>query len=477
MSFNIDDGTLLLVSGIGETSYSVQEPEVIAINSTDGQLSHCHQDPMFNATQPPIEMTSATGGLLNLPANYSKFQTYYRYTPVICGGEETRDCFSLGPQQDNYLGTLDLYRIGAASVSIRGGSVLWVTGGETGTGSHTLDSSELLDVVATTTITTTTSTTTTTAATSLLTARSGPDLPRPASGHCLEVVSESVAIFYGGKSTKDIHPYKEAWTLDLQQLTEWGTGWSQLNSMTVAREKHSCGVIREATGLIAERKIVVAAGGCNWVDGKGKAATGNVEMLHTYGSKVSLTWVPGPPMPEPVCNAASDALPDGTRLFVAGGLKKPGFPWTISDLVQSLQCPTIDSCQWTTVDIQLSQLRFRGVGFGIPLIQKRDFSFEETTYVPFTCQGIFTLLFYFLRLRCMFQSNVPLLGMGSVTVTTILPSVCMMEGTAVRFPLTSAPIAARKRHVIVTIQKMTIAGYHVTPQREGTTFAMASTTG
>ncbi len=386
-----------MATGIEGYDYSsvTSVTEVIAVSSK-GEVAHCNQfmgfDGLFDS---PVELKQATGGLLRLPVSLQEdpVQNYYQSVPVFCGGNwnyalASRVCYRLGAAFEDPIGVLIQERSQAASVSINNGSTLWVTGGEyqefNGLEyfSNPLDTTEYLDVIyedkdkvgldleldSMSLISTL-----------------GPRLPTMMRGHCLEMISDKLVILYGGYNYAQ--EFSKAWTFDLdKQNNPDGEDWVEIASMSLARDRHSCGVLRDALSP-KERKIVVAAGGCAGGGAHfGLVIRDSVELLHANGEVLALKWATGPQMPEPLCGAASATIKDGTRLFVVGGVTDfTVFPEEKSNSVYYLQC-RLTLCEWTTVDLELLSPRSGAVAMIVPLIDKRNFSLEETT-LPFPCQG------------------------------------------------------------------------------------------
>ncbi len=369
-------------------------PETIAVSS-NGSIALCQklQDGIgYN----PVMVQRATGGLLEMPAHGD---SYYQYTPVICGGTRYSDvdnyewldyhCYQLAVGQfgttDTVIGTMSQVRFGAASVTIRLGSTLWVSGGGTIQAPH--DSTEYLDIDKSAS---------TLAPDKILKSRPGPRMPRALMGHCLEMVTEDLAILYGGwESIGGGRPTRQSWTLDLDEPTinlDNTDSWTERATMAMRRERHSCGVLRDAASP-EDRKIIVAAGGCSHhvgghADGQ-VLVTDSVELLHTNGPVFALNWLPGPKMPAPLCGAAATSSAPmsgkGTRMYVAGGVTDfSEAPWQVSGSVYSLQCRWT-LCEWAILALDLLEPRAMAVAMIVPLINQRDFSID--TPLPIPCQG------------------------------------------------------------------------------------------
>ncbi len=316
-SKKVDDWTMVFATGSNADLFTYEYgPEVMAVAGETGEVSRCKSDRFFNdeLDDSLVEhyrclMEEATGGIVKF--DYTATQKYYRYTPVVCDDDA---CYMLGefPGDQGAQGSLVAYfwntpRIGAASVSINNYATLWVTGGSYEVTTEFLDVNPGLYLDQT----------------------MGPNLPIPIKGHCLDIIKDDKAgtkvILYGGKSSPGVFR-KDAWTIDLVDGDASG-GWTPIPSMSLTRERHSCGVIQALTSKEEEAVvIVVAAGGCSF-DVKGMV-TDSVELLHVLhvrnGTQTVVDsandnqWVSGPSMPEALCGATSATLPDRSRMYVAG---------------------------------------------------------------------------------------------------------------------------------------------------------------
>ncbi len=374
----VADGTLIVATGVTDVNCYVKYTALLAI-SYNGSVSRCNEGSYFFENVNELELDGATGGLLKLPTLYPdddvpNYKSHYQDTPVICAGHiqdaliYNRECFRLDTGVNKMsIGQLSKNRIRAASVSIKYGSALWVTGGDDG--NNVLDSTEYLNVVAGSESTE-------------IVSSEGPRLPRTMVNHCLDMITDNLAILYGGEIWGA--PFENSWTYDLDTRTNPNEEWVERAPMSTSRERHGCGVLRDALSP-EERKIVVAAGGCNRNNHKQIQVLDSVELLHVNGPVIALQWVPGPTMPVPLCDAASANIVDGTRLFLASGiLEFYGVPYPKSQSVYYLQC-RLTQCQWTTVGLELHEPRYDAIAMVVPLIDRRNFSIETT--LPFGCEG------------------------------------------------------------------------------------------
>ncbi len=148
-----------------------------------------------------------------------------------------------------------------------------------------LDTTEYLDVVVGS------------HSTATLESKQGPKLPIEIYCHCLEMITDKLAILYGGEKWDDA-PLANSWTFDLDISTNPNQTWVERTSMSASRRSHSCGVLRDAASP-EERKIVVAAGGCGYKHGWSGMPLDSVELLHISGPVIALRWTSGPTMPVP----------------------------------------------------------------------------------------------------------------------------------------------------------------------------------
>ncbi len=306
-------------------------------------LRSCYDSEMDLA--PPKRTSFATGGVLNLSNLGSPM-------PVICGGidehlHETRECYRLDKTgQETAVASLKSTRIGAASVSIRNGTVLWVTGG---TSHHTdivQDTTEWLAVNPIDNMSLTTS--------------EGVKLPMDLKFHCLVMLSDNLAILYGGSNYYNILQ-GQSWTIDVNS----NVSWQEAASMSTPRAGHICGVIGNQ-----EQLIVVATGG----ERLNYEITDDVELLcldivdQEYLDVNGKEWESGPRLPIGLAYAASATTSDRAILFVAGGLV---------DLVDSLVSASIflfhchngltSMCEWRRQCIELGNGgRYYSLAFTLP---------------------------------------------------------------------------------------------------------------
>ncbi len=253
----------------------------------------------------PFPVHGATGGALELHHDQNSEPIP---TPVYCGGInqenfKTKDCFRLDQHQP--LGTMLVRRMEAASVSIHNGTVLWVTGGLSDIESHhevTSDSTEQLTVSAD--------------GQSLTSSESIP-LPRALRSHCLVLLNNNLALLIGGflgslSPEWQFQVSDRSWSIDIDSFS---LGWTERSSLTNARQKHVCGVIRDISHPKA-KKIVMVAGGA--LDDT-LTPTNSVELLQADNDDVSSQWQIGPSLPITLLDASSATTSDQKFLYVVGG--------------------------------------------------------------------------------------------------------------------------------------------------------------
>ncbi len=182
-----------------------------------GNLTKCWHPNIHS----PLPFEDATGGaLLTWDSNIF---------PIICGGimgrssnndeEYSRDCYRLRNPMTAVVATLTTERVGAASVVVRNGTTLWVTGGHNIYG-YDQDSTDILGQVSAGSD----------PADMVMTTAPGVKLPRRMSHHCLVMLlgsmSSSSVILFGGSGGSDGSkdwsppPTGMAWTMDLNDGPE-----------------------------------------------------------------------------------------------------------------------------------------------------------------------------------------------------------------------------------------------------------------
>ncbi len=350
-------GLGLLLLSTGNNMYAeLSDTEAFTILPS-GELNACSTHHHGNNLDMPVTMMRPSGGLLRL-------QDSLQYRPVLCGGRSQgiviADCFQLGSNEEEPLGRLLLSRHDAASVVIRDGTTLWVTGGRKM--DQALDSTELLEL---------SSNADDGSETLINQASSSPTtLPYPMSSHCLQVVGGNTVILYGGASFEIGLIFSSSWLAENSDSQP--VSWMEGASMAEARYDHMCGVIKTSE----EAVIVVAAGGI--VDFSDKW-TSTVKFLFVEENSDSAIndWQSGPNLPVTLSQAASATTPDQRRLFVAGG--------RMSNLLDSLyvfclRClDEVNGCEWVKTEAEIWKGRSSSFAIIIPPDTTEIDSQKETT--------------------------------------------------------------------------------------------------
>ncbi len=318
----------MLSTGVSSrVNFKSATSDAFTIDNKDARLEICELPPVYF----PESLSYGTGGLLALDSD--------DMSAVICGGIDTDSlpidkCFRLG--YDQPVASLRTGRAGPASVVLRNGTVLWVTGGYS-LDYGDLDTSDWIEVSpGSTTLKTT----------------EGVKLPRPMSRHCLEKIDENFSILYGGYEMSHDHPQIDSsWIFNLDN-----TSWIQEASMTTARSAHICGVLRDMTD--PGTKHVIAAGGKTWPD----IVTDNVELLRINHKMIGSHWQQGQTLPVGLYRAASTTSINQTVLYVAGGIT---LNQAASYAILTLRCSGL-VCEWRTQCFALQSPRISSVAFIFP---------------------------------------------------------------------------------------------------------------
>ncbi len=338
---------IIFSAGFGKEQVRISEAFTV---DTDG-LKPCH-DSELNV---PYRRSHPASGVLNLRP-LGKSQTIP--TPVICGGLNyndmaTKECFRLGHNQP--LASMMTERFGPASVSIRNGTALWITGGRS-VDNEFLDSTEWLNVSDN-------------ADNTSLTASEGVRMPYKLTFHCLVMIDNSLAIIYGGKNDQNYYDF--SWTLDLDNP---GLGWTQQASMAHARSEMGCGVIKDVSDPFG-RKVLVAVAG----EFPDKSKTNEVELLQVVNNVLGSEWEPGPKLPVSLEGAASTTTADQTLLLLAGGQLLSGF---YSSSIFLFQCFGM-ICEWKRQCQELRTFRRSLVAFTFPATANQNDQSKITNITMF----------------------------------------------------------------------------------------------
>ncbi len=341
---------------------------VLSSTTNSDNLDRC-QYLSHTMAQTMHALEGATGGVLQREISDNKQQ----YLPIICGGLSPQisndKCFRL-EESDSGLplpieaGRKRELRKGAASVSIWSRTALWITGGEMAAAT---ESTEWMDV----------SSDMATGGSPLPPLQWGIPLPIRMAYHCLEMITDSVVILYGGTQwyvgQDSLH---QAWTIDnlndpefIKQMTATENHhhdsnlWTPRASMEQGRSGHICGVIRVNESI----KFVVAAGG-ETLD----TYTNNVELLKVDTDAagnvigISNSWEQGPNLPYKVSRAASATTEDQAMLFFAGGHRQYDFGYYGSNFIHSFRCAQTGFCFWQEEKPKMITKRRYGLALIIP---------------------------------------------------------------------------------------------------------------
>ncbi len=307
-----------------------------------------------HSLQSRTRLSNGFGGVLRLGCDDN--------VPLVCSGENG-NCQRLGDHaaDPSLEGIFKDYRVGAASVVIRNGTTLWVTGGfERPGGSMPTTTTEWIDF----------SEYSNDGGDSIKRGY-GVDLPggQDIRFHCLVVVASDLAVLFGGSD--DHNSNSATWTIQITDniLEPDGDSWTNLNvPMLVARFHHSCGVIK--SGL--DRSIIVAAGGFveELFDNEIIIETiDHVEILEVVSeANIVLAdhWEEGPRLPIKLAGAGSAATGDHTKLFLGGGKQTIGFS-DYSESVFYLTCVNDGwDCEWTKDNMELLYKRSYQVALVVP---------------------------------------------------------------------------------------------------------------
>ena len=187
------------------------------IDVTDASLT-CQSVNSF-----PFTMAYSVGGLL---ANH---------VPIVCGGwngsSSSEDCYTLDKDSGFQVSQRKLLtpRRYASAVPIKGGTVLFVTGGyNVGDIKTTEYVSPESDTVY------------------------GPDLPFTLQDHCIVAINESTLIITGGESHESIQTTYSSWYFDVSKET-----WIEGPRMKHYHRFHSCAVF---TGPSGQKVVAISSG-------------------------------------------------------------------------------------------------------------------------------------------------------------------------------------------------------------------------
>ncbi len=324
--------------------------------SSNGSLFHCPS--RARELDPNERFTTPSGSLLHSGGGDKS-----NLTPVICGSHYYfcgSKCTRLGKSGQPDLILTGDDRLSAASIAIRQGMALWLTGGVSCQNNY-LDTTVVID----------------------LDSKEEQEflrLPTKLAGHCLEPLGNGgkSAILHGGDRYEDVDfewiVEARSWLIeDLDREVDSGhhSSWLPLDSMLMERTQHTCGVLKVNGGIDGSSivEIVVAAGGFNglW------DATDSVEFLILeetddgagQSSASAARWSEGPTLPVLLTNAGSATADNQARMFVAGGFTDSPVQ-ELSREVFSLHCDNVLSCYWSKNDVELPAALYRPVVMVLP---------------------------------------------------------------------------------------------------------------
>ncbi len=324
-----EEELLILTTGYNGEERT-RETQVIAISNRDNDaltLSLCNPNDYWNA---PRGLEMASGSLLELQDG--------SFVPVFCGGYTSDDdpdpteCYTLGSMIQGE----PTSRVGAASLVLGQGETLWITGGNSIVSSLPLDTTTLYEF-----------------------GRGGQladiSLPERKSFHCLEKISDDLAILYGGEGYKQ-QVSDKSWSIGPEFGIDNVGDWIPLASLSKARSRHMCGVLNGS--------IVIAAGGINSINQTIDTVELFYIMDHDPAQLTNQSWIPGPEMPLALAGAVSATVKEQTKLVIVGGVAVLDSS-EISKTVLVLSCFNMD-CHWTINNFELPYSRAYSLGFVLP---------------------------------------------------------------------------------------------------------------
>ncbi len=278
--------------------------------------------------------------------------------PVVCGGKQrgsqtpNMKCNSLSKSATHNTDVFSLSIIGATSLVIDNGDTLWIAGGNTADKTTTefiaakgkcVDSIFQLDGY-------------------------GPMLPGPQTWPehnnlhfpCFERLGETTAILVGGLHSDGWFD-RESWTIVIDDMV-----WNPAPLLQTGRGKHSCGVLRLRDQSMADKKIVIAAGG----ETTKESVTRTVEyvIFEEDGDEMvfsGVEWSIGPNLPKALAHASSITTADQSRLFVIGGIVTSDSNQGSFSVFQ-MQCSDLQ-CYWSKLDQELRKVSAMGLAFMLPI--------------------------------------------------------------------------------------------------------------
>ncbi len=340
---------------MGDTETYVVPSTYLSSNSSG--LRACPQ----SWRQSMYALQFATGGVLKVG---QQWQEKNNNVPIVCGGESVNEEIN----DKCYAGTkvvavMRERRLAAASTTSSNGTILWITGGLSPV---TTDTTEFIDVSMVLE-----SLSGDASNKPLETLNEGIRLPHKMAYHCLEMISDKMALLYGGSDyVNGLPALNQVWSLDHLEAgpkldQSHNLQWTPRAPMAEARYWHGCGVIKEDISYRSTNlgKFVVAAGGAL---GHGGLYTSSVELLKVdKDDNVADSWQEGPPLPHTLLAAGSATTADNTVLFLAGGVKSYYEPYVESKAIFSLRCK-MDVCFWIEEEQTLTHARLHPIAMVVP---------------------------------------------------------------------------------------------------------------
>ncbi len=292
----------------------------------------------------------ATGGILDIDEEP---------VAVVCGGELVIDNANGNQPNDRCLilnedhlpdsvtgsyqvqsggGSLNMPRIGAASLVIDNGNTLWITAGT--------NDNEYTEFATITRIDHEID--------ELSTNGLGPKMPNEESLslHCLVSLGQDVAILIGGR-TSSFQTLPLAWSISVSTID-----WTAQASLSIGRHSHACGVL-QADNKVGS-KLVIAAGGENFEDILSSVET---LLVNDNDTIMARNWEVGPTLPIPLSDAATAS--HKSALYIIGGTTY----LDNSGLVFRLHCFNLDeaiSCSWAKIEYEIKMPTTMGLALMIP---------------------------------------------------------------------------------------------------------------
>lgn len=283
-SSSVVQGEKLLVTSGYQTFGFFKETQIIDLDY-DSQV--CQDGIPY-----PLEVYGAVGGLVG-------------EKPVVCGGlplpeNSDTDCYILDEKWTRIPAISGRYH--AASVQV--GSDMWITGGNPGPNPPTKSTEIILE--------------------DGLVVLDGLDLPMPLTGHCIVAINSTTVMLIGGFDGDNFRT--DTYYLELKI---GGSMWSKGPDLRIARDTHTCGIIRNTE--TNEEYLAVAGGSTS------STTLDSVEMLSL---KTGKEFFEGPRMPNSL--ARHNMVEYKDSLLAIGGYDGGYY----SSAIYELTCGSM--CSWST---------------------------------------------------------------------------------------------------------------------------------